>query len=185
MNRKILSYFLILILVVSSCVFAGCLDSGSSSNNSTTSSTSSQTVKSTGPVGISEADFQNAANATKLAFNEIYFIDDMTFRYNQSNNEITVVISVLDTTKGLLAKTAAENVLKRLNNEIRYYNSSVRPSGTNYYGGLYDECRVTIYVVPKNNMWDRNYWYVNQTILKGTHRTIRLESMYASGSMYV
>ena len=185
MNCKNLIYFLILIFVVSSCAFSGCLDSGSSSNNSV--GNSSKTVKSTGPVGISEADFNKAAQAAEQNFYDarIYIIDDISVVYTQSNNTITVVVGVLDSTKGLTAKNAAEVVLKELNNEVRSYNSSVKPSSSNYYGGLYDECNILIYVVPINNMYDKKYWYVSQYISSGSHRPIMLEKMYASGSMYV
>ncbi|WNY28628.1 hypothetical protein MmiEs2_08280 [Methanimicrococcus stummii] len=156
-------------------------------SNNTSTTNSSQIPKSTGPAGINESELKKATQATKSAFREsgVYEFDDMSVSYNQSNNEITVIISVLDTTKGLYAKKMAETTLKRLNEEVRVYNSSIKPHSTTYYGGLYDECNLTIMVVPKNNMYDSKYWYISQYMTKGTHRNITLKKMYASGSMYI
>lgn len=94
MNFKTFTYFLILMLAVSSCAFSGCLGSDNSSNASDTSNTSvsinntttvnttttnttvsnstttnttskkSSSSKSSGPAGLSEAEFKAAAAVT-------------------------------------------------------------------------------------------------------------------------
>ncbi|WP_338098923.1 hypothetical protein [Methanolapillus africanus] len=149
----------------------------SSANN--TIANSSSVPKKSGPVGLTDAEFQAAVAVTKYSL--IFAMDNMSAEYNQSSNTIIIAIIVPDSTDGVVAKALADATLKILNAEVNYYNNSVKLSDTSnyttnyygrYHGGLYDECNVAIGVAPISHANDPDYYYVFQYIPAGGHTPI-------------
>jgi len=154
-----------------------------SAATNTSTANSSKTSKSTGPAGISEAEFKAAVTTTRYSFisDGRLPIRNMDAEYNQSSNTITIGIIVSDSTNGDIAKYMADATLKVLNAEVSHYNHSIKLSDSTdysanysgrYHGGLYDECNVIIAVAPISHAGNSDYYYVSQYIPAGSHNPI-------------
>lgn len=177
--KKILTLFLFLAI---SFGLVGC----TSSNNANNDVDKKTTIDSSLETGVKEdnketmtynVDWEKCINDTKAEFiNSDYYTYVKDVYIEVSNDEITFTAVVSDSTDSEVVLDFADSIIRRFNSNAQLQNSSIKSSGKDYLGGLYDTYKISIGISALSTINNSNEWYICDVIGKGVHKAPKLQN---------
>ncbi|MDU1313941.1 MAG: hypothetical protein E6940_07740 [Clostridium septicum] len=121
-------------------------------------------------------DWEKCIHDTKAEFtnSEQYsYLKDIYIEV--SGDKITFTAVLADSTDGKLALDLADSIIRRFNANAQLQDSSVKSSGKDYLGGLYDNYTISIGIAPLSEVKNQSKWYIYDAIEKKVHREPKLQ----------
>lgn len=121
-------------------------------------------------------DWEKCIGDTKNEFSNLdqySYVDDMYIEV--SNNKITFTAAISDSTDKEVALKFADSLIRRFNANAQLQDSSIKSSGKDYLGGLYDVYDIYIGVAPLSKINDSTEWYIHDVIGKKVHKELKLQ----------
>lgn len=177
--KKLLSLFLFLAI---SLGLVGCTSSNNTNNDvesEVTSDSSLETeIKEDNKETVTyNVDWEKCISDTKSEFiNSDYYNYVKDVCIEVSNDEITFTAVVSDSTDSEVVLDFADSIIRRFNSNAQLQNSSIKSSGKDYLGGLYDTYKISIGISALSTINNSNEWYICDVIGKGVHKAPKLQN---------
>lgn len=176
--KKILSLFLFLIISFS---FVSCSSDVSIKDNIDKETIDDTNEEANDENNVKEnitynVDWEKCINDTKAEFtnsNQYSYLKDIYIEV--SDDKITFTAALTDSTDSDIALDFADSIIRRFNANAQLQDSSIKSSGKDYLGGLYDDFSISIGIAPLSKAKDSSEWYVHDVIGKGVHKEPKLQ----------
>ena len=122
-------------------------------------------------------DWDKCINDTKEEFANSEQYDYLKDIYIEvSDNKIIFTAVLTDSTDKEVALKFSDNLIRRFNANAQLQDSSIKSSGKDYLGGLYDLYSISIGVAPLSKINNSNEWYIHDVIGEKVHREPELQN---------
>lgn len=121
-------------------------------------------------------DWEKCINDTKAEFinsDQYSYLKDIYIEI--SDDKIIFTAAVADSTDKEVTLKFADSLIRRFNANAQLQDSSIKSSGKDYLGGLYDLYSISIGVAPLSKINNSNEWYIHDVIGEKVHRDPKLQ----------
>lgn len=121
-------------------------------------------------------NWEKCINDTKSEFinsDQYDFLKDIYIEI--SDDKIIFTAAIADSTDKEVALKFADSLIRRFNANAQLQDSSIKSSGKDYLGGLYDLYSISIGVAPLSKINNSNEWYIHDVIGKKVHKEPKLQ----------
>lgn len=176
--KKILSLFLFLIIHFG---FVSCASSVSVKDNIDKETINDTNKQVSDDNNVNEnitynIDWEKCITDTKAEFTnsgQYSYLKDIYIEV--SDDEITFTAALSDSTDSDVALDLADGIIRRFNANAQLQDSSIKSSGKDYLGGLYDNYSIAIGIAPLSKTNNSSEWYIHDVIGKGVHKEPKLQ----------
>ena len=121
-------------------------------------------------------DWEKCINDTKAEFTNSEQYDYLKDIYIEvSDNKIIFTAALADSTDKEVALKFADSLIRRFNANAQLQDSSIKSSGKDYLGGLYDDYSISIGIAPLSKGKNTDEWYIFDVIGRMVHREPKLQ----------
>lgn len=106
------------------------------------------------------------------------YAKDVYASVDEGKKQIIFTSIIDDSTEPSVALDYADTIIRQYNLIANMQDNSISLGGKDYYGGLYDQYNIMIGIAPLSKTENHEDWFIFDTVIAGTHKTIDLQEAY-------